>query len=44
VYARDPARSFTWRTLHRYPRLIPLARAMVPKRSRTVPPNDQPVG
>ena len=37
VYARGPATSVIWRTLHRFPWLVPLATRLVPKRSRTVP-------
>lgn len=37
VYARGPATSLVWRTLNRFPNLVPLATRLVPKRSRTVP-------
>lgn len=36
VYARGPATSVIWRTLHRFPGLVPLAKRLVPKGSRTV--------
>lgn len=39
VYARGPATSVVWRTLNRYPGLVPLATRLVPKRSRTVAPS-----
>jgi Methyltransferase domain len=41
VYARGPATSIIWRTLHRFPRLVPLATRLVSKRSRTVPEPDR---
>jgi hypothetical protein len=37
VRLRGPATSLVWRTLHRFPWLVPLAKRAVPKRSRTVP-------
>lgn len=37
VYARAPATSLAWRALHRFPQLVPLAKALVPTGSRTVP-------
>jgi hypothetical protein len=36
VYVRGPATSAIWRTLHRFPALVPVAMRLVPKRSRTV--------
>ena len=36
VGVRGPATKVVWRTLHRYPKLVPLARRLVPKKSRTV--------
>lgn len=36
VYARGPATGLIWRTLHRFPGLVPLAKRLVPGRSRTV--------
>jgi predicted O-methyltransferase YrrM len=37
VRLRGPATALVWRTLHRFPRLVPLAKRLVPKSSRTVP-------
>jgi predicted O-methyltransferase YrrM len=37
VHARGPATALVWRALHRFPGLVPLARKVVPKSSRTVP-------
>ena len=37
VHARGPATSLVWRALHRFPGLVPLAKRVVPKSSRTVP-------
>ena len=37
VHARGPATSLVWRVLHRVPALVPLAKKVVPKASRTVP-------
>jgi predicted O-methyltransferase YrrM len=37
VRLRGPATSLVWRTLHRFPGLVPLAKRLVPKGSRTVP-------
>lgn len=37
VYARGPATSLVWKALHRFPGLVPLAKRVVPKGSRTVP-------
>jgi predicted O-methyltransferase YrrM len=37
VYGRGPATSLVWRALHRFPGLVPLAKKVVPKGSRTVP-------
>ncbi len=34
---RGPGTSLVWRTLHRFPGLVPLAKRLVPKGSRTVP-------
>jgi len=42
VHARGPATSLVWRALHRFPGLVPLAKRVVPKSSRTVPAD--PVG
>jgi predicted O-methyltransferase YrrM len=39
VRLRGPLTSVVWRALHRWPRLVPVAMAIVPKRSRQVPPN-----
>ena len=36
VGVRGPATKVVWRTLHRFPKLVPLARRIVPKKSRTV--------
>ena len=36
VRLRGPATSLVWRTLHRLPGLVPLAKRLVPKGSRTV--------
>jgi predicted O-methyltransferase YrrM len=36
VYVRGPVTGLVWRTLHRFPRLVPLAKRVVPKRSRSV--------
>lgn len=36
VGVRGPAASVVWHTLHRFPKLVPLAKAVVPKRSRSV--------
>ncbi|HEV7754328.1 MAG TPA: class I SAM-dependent methyltransferase [Mycobacteriales bacterium] len=36
-WVRGPADSFAWRTLHRFPGLVPLAKRIVPSGSRTVP-------
>lgn len=36
VGVRGPATSVVWRALHRYPQLVPLAKRLVPKQSRTV--------
>lgn len=36
VRLRGPATSLVWRTLHRFPGLVPLAKRLVPKSSRTV--------
>jgi predicted O-methyltransferase YrrM len=33
---RGPATSLVWKTLHRYPRLVPAVKAVVPKKSRSV--------
>ena len=41
VHARGPATSLVWRALHRFPGLVPLAKRVVPKRSRTVPAGDR---
>ncbi|MFL6127596.1 MAG: class I SAM-dependent methyltransferase [Mycobacteriales bacterium] len=37
VRLRGPATGLVWRTLHRFPGLVPLAKRLVPKGSRTVP-------
>ncbi len=37
VRLRGPATALVWRTLHRFPGLVPLAKRLVPKGSRTVP-------
>jgi predicted O-methyltransferase YrrM len=37
VHLRAPATALVWRSLHRLPWLVPLAKRLVPKRSRTVP-------
>jgi len=37
VHLRGPATCVVWRTLHRFPALVPLAKRMVPTSSRTVP-------
>ncbi len=36
VYARGPATKVIWRTLDRFPQLVPVAKRLVPKRSRQV--------
>jgi predicted O-methyltransferase YrrM len=36
VHVRAPATTLVWRTLHRFPQLVPLAKRLVPKRSRSV--------
>lgn len=38
VHMRGPATGLIWRALHRFPQLVPLAKRLVPKRSRSVPP------
>ncbi|HTY73691.1 MAG TPA: class I SAM-dependent methyltransferase [Actinomycetes bacterium] len=38
VRVRGPATSLVWRALHRFPGLVPLAKRLVPKRSRSVGP------
>lgn len=38
VYARGPATGLVWRTLYRYPGLVPMAKRVVSKRSRSVDP------
>ena len=42
VHTRGPATSLVWRALHRFPGLVPLAKRIVPKRSRTVPEDQAP--
>jgi len=37
VRLRGPVTSLVWRTLHRFPGLVPMAKRLVPKSSRTVP-------
>jgi predicted O-methyltransferase YrrM len=37
VHARGPATRVIWKALHRYPGLVPIAKRVVPVRSRTVP-------
>jgi predicted O-methyltransferase YrrM len=37
VHVRGPVTSLVWHTLHRFPWLVPLAKLVVPKRSRSVP-------
>ena len=37
VHARGPATTLIWRALHRFPWLVPLAKRLVPRRTRTVP-------
>lgn len=37
VHLRAPLTSLVWRSLHRFPALVPLAKRVVPKRSRQVP-------
>ncbi len=36
VSVRGPANALTWRTLHRFPQLVPIAKRVLPTRSRTV--------
>jgi hypothetical protein len=38
VHVRGPATSLVWHTLHRFPQLVPLAKRVVPTRSRSVVP------
>lgn len=40
VHVRGPATSLVWHTLHRFPQLVPLAKRVVPTRSRSVVPGD----
>jgi predicted O-methyltransferase YrrM len=42
IHVRAPATSLIWRSLHRFPALVPLAKAVVPKRSRAVPGSEAP--
>jgi predicted O-methyltransferase YrrM len=44
IHVRAPATSLIWRSLHRFPQLVPLAKAVVPKRSRAVPESQLPKG
>ena len=40
VHVRGPATGLVWRTLYRFPGLVPLAKQVVPKRSRSVETRD----
>jgi predicted O-methyltransferase YrrM len=42
VRLRGPLTSLVWRTLHHVPQLVPLAKRLVPKSSRTVPTGPPP--